>query len=245
LTASVLTIGLMLAIAATGNYTFFNLLTIILCLVLIDDDAWPSVHRRVTVAPLPPRRWPIWISVPVIALVVVVSTAEMTRRWRVPYNWPRAVQSTQRALAPFHLINVYGLFANMTEKRPEIIVEGSRDGTTWLPYGFKWKPGDPTRRPRFVAPHQPRLDWQMWFAALGNEQRNPWFQYFQYRLLQGNKDVLALIETNPFPDAPPRYIRAVLYDYRFTDFATRREDGAWWRRKPLRLYSPVRSLQSR
>lgn len=245
LTASVLTIGLMAAIAATGNYTFFNLLTVILCLTLIDDDAWPRATRRGAIESRPPRRWPIWISMPVIAFVIVVSTAEMTRRWRLPYAWPVAVRSAQRAIAPFHLINVYGLFADMTETRPEIIVEGSRDGTTWLPYEFKWKPGDPTRRPRFVAPHQPRLDWQMWFAALGNEQRNPWFQYFQYRLLQGKEDVLALLETNPFPDAPPRYIRAVLYDYRFTDFATRAEKGTWWNRRPLRLYSPVRSLPSR
>ena len=84
----------------------------------------------------------------------------------------------------------------------------------------------------------------MWFAALGNEERNRWFLYFQYRLLQGKEEVLALLDTNPFPDAPPRYIRAVLYDYRFTTPETRRAEGTWWRRKPLRLYSPVRSLES-
>jgi predicted DCC family thiol-disulfide oxidoreductase YuxK len=245
LTACALTIALMALIAATGNYTFFNLLTVVLCVILIDDDAWTAWRRRAAVPPLPPRRWPLWIGAPVIALVVVISAAEMTRRWRIPYSWPAPVRIAQRAVAPFHLINVYGLFADMTETRPEIIVEGSNDGTTWLPYEFKWKPGDPARRPRFVAPHQPRLDWQMWFAALGSEQNNPWFQFFLYRLLQGKKDVLALLDTNPFPGAPPRYIRAVLYDYHFTDPATRRETGAWWRREPLRLYSPVRSLPSR
>ncbi len=245
LAACALTIGLMAAITATGNYTFFNLLTVALCLLLVDDDAWPWRRPRAAFTARPPRRWPVWISIPVIALVVVLSTAEMTRRWRVPFTWPQPVQSVQRTLAPFHLINVYGLFANMTETRPEIIVQGSDDGITWLPYEFKWKPGDPARRPAFVAPHQPRLDWQMWFAALGNEQRNPWFRNFQYRLLQGKREVLALLESNPFPDAPPRYIRAVVYDYRFTNFDTRRSDGTWWRRKPLRLYSPARSLQSR
>jgi predicted DCC family thiol-disulfide oxidoreductase YuxK len=246
LTACALTIGLMALIAATGNYTFFNLLTVALCLILIDDDAWPWRRRRAAVvASAPPRRWPLWIGVPAIATIVVLSTAEMTRRWRVPYEWPRPVSAALEVLAPFHLINVYGLFADMTDSRPEIIIEGSDDGEAWLPYEFKWKPGDPARRPGFVAPHQPRLDWQMWFAALGDEQRNPWFSNLVYRLLQGKREVLALLETNPFPDAPPRYVRAVLYDYRFSDFEGRRADGSWWRRRPLRLYSPPRSLPPR
>ncbi len=96
-------------------------------------------------------------------------------------------------------MNGYGLFAVMTPSRPEIVVEGSRDGTTWLPYEFKWKPGDPTRRPRFVEPHQPRLDWQMWFAALGTYEDNPWFLSFLRRLLEDSPPVLRLLKTDPFP----------------------------------------------
>jgi hypothetical protein len=99
------------------------------------------------------------------------------------------------------------------------------------------------RAPRFVAPHQPRLDWQMWFAALSSYRSQPWFQNFLVRLLQGSPDVLALLQRNPFPDHPPRYIRSRLYDYRFTDLPTRRSTGAWWERTEQGLYSPVQSLR--
>ena len=101
---------------------------------------------------------------------------------------------------------------------------------TWRPYEFKYKPGDVKRRPMFVEPHQPRLDWQMWFAALGGYQQNPWLVNFCVRLLEGSRPVLALLEPSPFPHSPPRYIRAVVYEYYFTDFATRRQTGAWWSR---------------
>src|SRR5205814_5704779 len=111
-------------------------------------------------------------------------------------------------------------------------------GTTWLDYEFKYKPGDIKRRPRFVEPHQPRLDWQMWFAALGNYQQNRWFINFCVRLLQGSPEVLDLLGHNPFPNEPPRYIRAVLYEYHFTDLATKQKTGAWWRRELKGLYLP-------
>jgi hypothetical protein len=147
-----------------------------------------------------------------------------------------------QALAPFRTVNSYGLFAVMTPSRPEIIVQGSNDGLTWLPYEFKYKPGDLKRRPAFVEPFQPRLDWQMWFAALGSYQGNPWFIAFCEKLLKGSPEVLALLSKNPFPSAPPRYIRAMVYDYRFTDFATRRATGQWWRRELKQPYCPILSL---
>ena len=129
----------------------------------------------------------------------------------------------------------------MTTTRPEILIEGSDDGAAWSRYEFRWKPGDVTRRPRFVAPHQPRLDWQMWFAALGTYEENPWFISFLARLLQGSPDVERLLLRNPFPHHPPRYIRAVLSDYRFTDAAERRATGAWWKAEAKGLYCPVLS----
>jgi hypothetical protein len=138
-------------------------------------------------------------------------------------------------------VNTYGLFAVMTTTRPEIIIEGSNDGKTWLPYEFKYKPGDPRRCPSFVAPHQPRLDWQMWFAALGNYRQNPWFGNFCIRLLQGSPDVLALLARNPFPGAPPRYIRAMVFDYQFSNLQEHRAQGIWWRRELMGEYSPVLS----
>ena len=126
----------------------------------------------------------------------------------------------------------------MTTSRREIVVEGSDDGTKWLPYEFKYKPGDVRRRPAFVAPHQPRLDWQMWFAALGNARQNPWFMNFCERLLEGSPDVLSLLAGNPFPDHPPRYIRAGFYDYRLTNAAEHRATAAWWKREFIGEYLP-------
>jgi hypothetical protein len=145
-------------------------------------------------------------------------------------------------LRPFSSINSYGLFAVMTTARHEIVVEGSNDGKTWLAYEFKYKPGDLKQRPAFVAPHQPRLDWQMWFAALGDYQQNRWFVEFCRRLLEGSPDVLKLMRSNPFPNVPPRYIRAQLYDYHFSNFKQRREQGVWWRREFKGEYLPPVSL---
>ena len=146
-------------------------------------------------------------------------------------------------LYTFNIVNGYGLFAVMTTTRPEIIVEGSNDGITWLPYEFKYKAGDLKGKPRFNEPHQPRLDWQMWFAALGNYQNNPWFINFCVRLLEGSPSVLKLLQKNPFPDAPPRYIHAVVYLYHFTNFAEKRENGTWWKREFQGLYCPILSLK--
>jgi hypothetical protein len=136
-------------------------------------------------------------------------------------------------------VNTYGLFVHMTRTRPEIVIQGSNDGITWLDYQFKYKPGEIGRRPGFVAPHQPRLDWQMWFAALDSYWRNPWLLSFMNRLLDGSPQVLELMATNPFPDAPPRHIRAIVYEYHFTDRETRGATGEWWRRELLGLYCPV------
>jgi hypothetical protein len=137
------------------------------------------------------------------------------------------------------------LFAVMTTERNEIIVEGSDDGTNWLAYEFKYKPGDASHRPAFVAPMQPRLDWQMWFAALGTYQQNQWFESFCVRLMQGSPDVLALLAKNPFPSHPPKFIRARFYNYQFTSSTERRNTGAWWRREYIGDYMPVVSLRER
>ncbi|MFN2541710.1 MAG: lipase maturation factor family protein, partial [Chthoniobacterales bacterium] len=99
-----------------------------------------------------------------------------------------------------------------------------------------------TRAPGWCAPHQPRLDWQMWFAALGSARDRMWFQSLVYRLLQGKNDVPGLFSRNPFPQNPPRYIRAILYRYRFTTAAEHRHTGAWWKREELGEYLPSVSI---
>jgi hypothetical protein len=133
----------------------------------------------------------------------------------------------------------------MTTTRPEIVLEGSDDGTTWAEYEFKYKAGDLHRRPPWVAPRQPRVDWQMWFAALGRFDEERWLQNFCVRLLENDAAVLNLIERNPFQGHAPKYLRAVLYQYRFSDWSTARRDGVWWTRERLRDYSPVLSLEAR
>jgi lipase maturation factor 1 len=116
------------------------------------------------------------------------------------------------------------------------------DAATWRPYAFRWKPDDPARRPAFVAPHMPRLDWQMWFAALSDFQSESTFLPFCRRLLEGSPPVLGLMGRDPFAGSPPRFLRATAWDYHFTDAATRRATGAWWRRERLGLYAPVLAL---
>jgi hypothetical protein len=131
---------------------------------------------------------------------------------------------------PFRTINGYGLFRAMTTSRPEIIVEGSQNGRTWREYEFRWKPGDLRRAPSFVQPHQPRLDWQMWFAAL-NPRRAYWINGFLLRLLEGSPEILGLLGRNPFPDQPPRFVRLAYYEYEFTTPDERRETDQWWKRE--------------
>jgi hypothetical protein len=146
-------------------------------------------------------------------------------------------------IAPFRSVNGYGLFAVMTQTRDEIIVEGSNDRVNWRPYEFKYKPGDVMRPPPWVAPHQPRLDWQMWFASLGEFDTQPWLQSFVMRLLQGSPDVLALIAVDPFNGTPPKYVRCEIYRYHFSDWNARRSQRRVWTRERLGEYSPIVMLQ--
>jgi hypothetical protein len=131
----------------------------------------------------------------------------------------------------------------MTTKRPEVEIEGSNDGQQWLPYIFRYKAGPMNRAPGWVAPFQPRLDWQMWFAALGTFRDNPWFVRFAISLLEGSKPVLALLERDPFAGKPPQQIRAMLYQYHFTSFEERRRTGNWWKREEIGMYFPPVSLR--
>ena len=225
---------LQVIIFLTGNYTYFNLLAIALCVPLLDDAALGGAGPR-------PAQSVKLIPLFVAVLILLISTGQLMGEFFGVI--PAPTRFVQRIVAPLYLANTYGLFAVMTTVRREIIVQGSSDGAQWRDYDFKYKPGPVDRPPRWVAPHQPRLDWQMWFAALGTYRDNPWFVSFVLRLLQGSPEVLALLRADPFQGAPPRYIRALIYDYTFTDFETRRRTGAWWKREPLGTYLPAVSLQ--
>ncbi|HEX2524067.1 MAG TPA: lipase maturation factor family protein [Terriglobia bacterium] len=251
-------VWLQLFLLVTGNYAFFNLLTIALCVLLLDEGAWRKLRlvRAFSPAPCqagtlegcepsPGSNWPVWIILPLAVAMLLVTSNVFTEGlgWQIP--WPSPVARLTSWAAPFCIANRYGLFAVMTTERPEIVLEGSQDGEHWESYEFKYKPGQLTHRPPFVAPHQPRLDWQMWFAALGPYQQNVWFTSLCNRLLQGSPEVLALLDRNPFPEAAPKFVRGVFYDYHFTDSAARRATRQWWRRELKGQYSPVMTLPER
>jgi hypothetical protein len=242
--AAAMTLVLQAIIFLTGNYTFFNLLAVVLCLSLYDDAALRRFTRSKPIAPrAPPGVFQRAVTAMLFSCILLASCFQLMEIFSL--RIPRPAAGALNWIAPFGIVNTYGLFAVMTTSRPEIVVEGSNDAHTWLQYGFKYKPGDLKRPPRWVQPHQPRLDWQMWFAALGNYQGQPWFVNFMARLLEGSPEVLSLIATNPFPSSPPQYVRAQLYDYQFTSFAERRSTGNWWRRELKGEYFPVVSLKQR
>ncbi|MCY1082421.1 lipase maturation factor family protein [Archangium lansingense] len=224
---------------ATGNYGFFNVQSLALGLWLLDDASL----RRLLPAPPPARPRPWWRTLGAwlpAAPFLVLGANEVLARFNRPRSSPRWLEWLEMRARPLRAVNPYGLFAVMTVRRPEIAIEGSDDGETWLEYTFRYKVSDPERAPRQVAPHQPRLDWQMWFAALGSPP--VWLLAFLLRLLEGAPDVLKLLAINPFPERPPRYIRATFYDYRMADLETHRRTGAWWNRERVGLYLPPLSL---
>jgi lipase maturation factor 1 len=142
------------------------------------------------------------------------------------------------------MVSAYGLFSIMTTKRREIVIEGSYDGVEWREYEFRYKPGDLSRAPPWNIPHQPRLDWQMWFAALDNPQRLRWFWRFLEWLLENEPTVTALLEKNPFAYKPPLYVRAQFYDYTFAG-SEEKAAGRWWNRQLLGQYFPAVHLKVR
>ena len=231
--------GLQTLILVTGNYGVFNLLAIALCVMLLDDRLLPARLRgEPPNEELPARR----TGVPKVVLagaLFAVSLVPLIGTLRNGVDRLEPLTSLYRLQSPFRIVNSYGLFAVMTTRRAEISIEGSQDGKDWRAYEFRWKPGDVRRRPDFVAPHMPRLDWQMWFAALSDARSEPWFLRLCERLLAGSKPVVGMLRTNPFPEGPPRFLRATVYDYHFSDAATRRATGAWWTRVPTGYYVPA------
>jgi lipase maturation factor 1 len=233
-------IGLSLLILASGNYAFFNWLTLILTLWLVPESYWQKMRSRLSKFPdlafqsTNHSRWVTVAMIPILTLSIF---------WSVHWALPQAVYdffrpATKWAQA-FRISNSYGLFATMTKTRNEIVIEGSLDGEQWKEYEFRFKSGSLERRPPFVAPHQPRLDWQMWFAALAPYQYSPWLGNLMARLLDGSPSALSLLAENPFPDEPPAFIRLKVYKYEFASPATIATTGHWWHRQLLGDFSPT------
>jgi predicted DCC family thiol-disulfide oxidoreductase YuxK len=243
--AAALVIVFQLGIMLTGSYNWFNLLTMLLCLFLFDDQALTRVlpsglaARIKAHAPQPGRLATALATV--VALIVVPIGLNLVYAPLAGRNLPIAGTMTE-TLAPLLIVNPYGLFATTTTTRPVIVIEGSNDNSTWREYALPYLPGPVTRVPTWSIPHQPRLDWQLWFAAYSSAGQQRWIERLLQRLLEGSPRVTALFAEHPFADAPPKYVRALLYDYRFADARSPGPQRQWWVRRLDGTYYPSTSL---
>jgi hypothetical protein len=238
--AGLITILFQGTIMASGNLSWLNFLTMILAVPLI-DGRW--------LAGFIPLRPPVLLQPGAIHKSLVVSLAILVALLSIApvRNMISPRQAMNASFNPFHLVGTYGAFGSITRTRYEVIVEGTRSetltpSTEWLEYEFKGKPGDPSRLPSQIAPYHLRLDWLMWFAALGSWREQPWFVHFLQKLLEGDQPLLKLMRSNPFPDRPPHYVRAQLFEYRFATPEERRATGRWWNRTLAAVYFPPVSL---
>lgn len=243
--AAWITIFMQVLILVSSNHNWFNLLTITLCLFLFDDQAlrrvMPSrIESWLMAKPLPfPREgrfYPTGMGVlaSVIVFVSVVQLISLITGQRATGMIGNIVNQVEA----FRVVNRYHVFPTMTTERNELVISGSMDGRVWKEYKFIYKPGDLDKRPEIVIPHQPRLDWMIWFVTL-HPSFIPWFDSFLQALLDNSPEVTALLETNPFPESAPRYLRVDVYRYRFTDWKTRSETNQWWTREYQGIFYPL------
>jgi len=238
--AGLITIVFQLTLIIGGNLSWLNWLTIVLAFTTFDGRflSWLPV----SVPPLTPmpssQRFTTYALAVVVGLLSIAPTINMLS--------PNQVMNS--SFNSIHLVNTYGAFGSITRERFEIVIEGADaatidERTVWREYEFKGKPGDPSRWPAQIAPYHLRLDWLMWFAAMGTAHDEPWFSELILKLLQGQEDVIGLLSRNPFPDHPPKWIRARMYRYTFTTRAERAATGRWWNRQYVSEYFPAVSLR--
>ena len=241
-----LLVGFQLYLVVSGNLSWLNWLTIALCIACFDDQALSHVvparwlqraAERSGIFPSRTRRAVIYA---LTGLIFYLSIGPMR-------NLLASQQVMNGSFDRLHLVNSYGAFGSIGRRRHEIILEGTSDralshSTQWQAYEFKCKPGDVERRPCIVAPYHYRLDWQVWFAAMEDVRSNLWLLHFIEKLLHNDAGALSLLANNPFPDRPPRFIRAELYEYEFTRFGD--HSRAWWRRQRIGSYLPPLSLEN-
>ena len=229
---------LQIVIALSGNYGFFNLLTLVLYLSLLDDHTLakvlprsistiPGTHHAENHRVLRPSGYVLGAT---ISLLALLSGLSFVREIVRPTPMPAWTNTVMEWIAPIRSINSYGLFRTMTTERPEIVIEGSLNGTEWKEYTFRWKPSEESQTPNFVQPYMPRLDWQMWFAALSPQDNAHWLFPLAQRILENETSVLNLLGHNPFSEQAPRFVRFLLYRYRFST-PDDEIDGLWWNRK--------------
>jgi hypothetical protein len=240
-----------IGIILTSNYAFLNYIVLVLGFLLLDDKFlarfFPKSLRPADVSstgvevtgPANAQGWRsqlrMWVQAIFLTWIFYATSALLLFMMSPAAPLP---SGPVRALEPFRIANEFGLFAVMTRARYEIEFQGSRDGQTWTSYPYRNKPQDVHAPPRIYAPYQPRFDWNLWFASLGNWRQYPWVVQVEERLLSGEPDVLALFAKDPFPGHPPEQIRVILWQYWFTGWSEKREQGLWWRREQIGLYAP-------
>lgn len=227
--AAAIVVVTQLWLVASGNFAWLNWVTILLACSVIDDSSVSALfgipaHPAFSAAPL-------WF----VTLVVAIAAAVLFMSYWPVRNMLSSRQRMNMSFNSFHLVNTYGAFGSIGRVRHEVVIEGTEDArltdqTVWKEYEFKGKPGAVGRLPRQWAPYHLRLDWLMWFAAISPAYAQPWLTPFLQRLLRNDRPTLRLLRHNPFPDSPPRYVRALLYEYRFTTPAELRRERAWWHR---------------
>jgi Lipase maturation factor len=230
-----------LYLVVSGNYAWLNWITIVVALAALPDGMLEGLLPFAHSMPTPP---PLIFTAGAIGLTLLVAALS----YQPVRNLLGRRQLMNYSFNSLHIVNTYGAFGSVTRQRDEVIVEGTKDpaptdGSPWLEYEFKGKPGDPMRRPSQFAPYHLRLDWLMWFLPLSPAYGEQWFSRFLEGLLRNDAALLGLLRTNPFPDRPPLTIRARLYRYRYTTWSERRRTGAWWVREPLGEYFPAVSLR--
>jgi hypothetical protein len=240
--AGLVTMAFQCTLMLSGNLSFLNLLTIILAISTLDKRWLARIFPFRPPALRPPGRI---LRYATAGLAIVVAFLSIP----VVLNMLSPGQLMNYSYNPFELVNTYGAFGSINKIRYELVVEGTdaaelRPAAEWREYEFRGKPGDPSRRPPQIAPYHLRLDWLMWFAAMSQYNEEPWFVNLVAKLLEGDRAVLGLLEKNPFPDHPPRYVRARIYRYRFTTPQERRQTGAWWKRELAGGWFPEVSLDT-
>jgi len=243
LAAVAITLFMQLMILATSNHNFFNLLTIALCILLLDDRIVARLlpkRTRNKEAQAPEAPGAVHrILLATVALLLLFSSIAGFWAMASGRPLPQPLAQMHKSVQNFGVGAIYHVFPTMQTERQELIIEGSDDGSNWKAYRFRYKPQALDRRPRFIVPHQPRLDWLMWFVPTQHPIHLFWFGELMYSLEQGSPSVLELLEYDPFPDKPPKYLRVSAWRYRFTTPQERAQSGNWWKREYLGIFPMV------
>jgi hypothetical protein len=229
----------------SGNLSFFNWLTILPALACFDDGFWSKVLPRRLVRKAETAAANAQPSRPMLNTAWAVTIVVGLLSIQPAFNILSPGQIMNGSFDPFELVNTYGAFGTVGQERLNVVFEGTMDDTTngnarWKPYLYKALPVDPDKRPPQIAPYQLHLDWQMWFAAMDSPDDYPWTLNLVWKLLHNDAGVVSLFANNPFPNKPPKYIRAVLYRYAFAKSGNPK--GLWWNRERLGDWIPAMSL---